>query len=82
VASVEPVLRVESFASKHLYNSAILSGFPDFSCPNSASGTVNLEDPQFMQTTTFGNNKTPGLWMFLMPWKWRSSSAVNSALLN
>jgi len=42
---------------------------------------VKREEPQSKQIETFGNAKTPGLSMFLMPLKWISISAVNSASL-
>src|SRR6266403_1640610 len=48
---------------------------------NSVSGTVNREKPQSKQTTSFGNNKTPGLSKCLSPGKCTSMSAVNSACL-
>lgn len=63
------------------YEAVVERAFPAFSFCNSASGMVNSEKPQSKQTETFGNNKTLGLLMFLLPEKWIIISAVNSAAI-
>jgi hypothetical protein len=52
---------------------------PSASSANSDFGVVNREKPQSKQTKSVGNNKTPGLSMFLRPWKWMFISLMNSA---
>src|SRR5277367_74134 len=59
-----------------------LGGVVAASSFNSVSGTVNCEKPQFKQTTSFGNTKTPGLSTFLKPLGWSFASAANSIPLS
>ena len=95
LAAVEAVLSGGQFVSCDLIASIGCSisrplsralGFPfpyPFASPaNSLSGIANSVKPQSMQTRSFGNMKTPGLFRPSHPLKWTLISALNLRLLS